>query len=120
MNLVWQAALLFSLNLIDAILTIVWVRTGVAHESNQLIASLLERGDLPFLAVKLLMGSIVVLVILSWRERRMARYGLAVALMVYFGLMGVHLFTGLYASGLLSEPFSLWPFAAVHVGASAG
>jgi hypothetical protein len=91
--------------LLDAVLTIVWVRTGVAPESNHLMASLLDIGNVPFLAAKILMGSIVAVVLLYFGDRRVARYGLTVALTVYFGLMGVHLFTGLYAFGFFTKPF---------------
>lgn len=38
MNLFRQSFLLFSLNLLDALLTIVWVRNGVATEANYLMA----------------------------------------------------------------------------------
>lgn len=97
-----QTLLLFSLNLLDAILTIFWVRHGVAFESNQLMANLLEIGNLPFLAVKIAIGAVTALVILNWGDRRIARYGMTVALSVYLGLMGVHVFTGLEAFGYLS------------------
>jgi len=95
--------LLFGLNLLDALLTIVWVRSGVATESNQLMAGLLDIGNAPFLAVKIAMGLVVMVVLLRWGSRPLARYGLAVALAVYIGLMGIHLFTGLAAFGYVSQ-----------------
>ena len=105
MQLSRQTFLLFSLNLIDAVLTIYWVRNGFATEGNHLMATLLDIGDLPFLAVKIAIGAAAAVVLWNWRNLRLARYGLAVALTVYIGLMGVHLFTGLSAFGLLSESF---------------
>lgn len=105
-------ALLFGLNLLDALLTLVWVRNGVASEGNQLMARLLEIGDGSFLAAKLAIGTITVIVLLKWGYLKLAQYGLAVALAVYIGLMGVHLFTGLAAAGLISgtaiENFAVW------------
>ncbi|MCD9188341.1 MAG: DUF5658 family protein [Pyrinomonadaceae bacterium] len=98
-----QTFLLFSLNLIDALLTIYWVRNGFATEGNHLMATLLDIGDLPFLAVKVAIGAVAVTVLWRWRTLRMAKYGLSVALGIYIGLMGIHLFTGLSAVGLISE-----------------
>jgi hypothetical protein len=103
MQLVAPAILLFALNLLDALLTIVWVRNGVATESNQLMASLLEIGNGPFLGVKIAIGAVATFVLLRWRHRRLARYGVTIALAVYIGLMGVHLFTGLAAFGYVSN-----------------
>lgn len=103
MHLLAPTFLLFALNLLDALLTIVWVRTGVATEGNQLMASLLDIGDGPFLGVKIVVGAAAALVLFKWGTRPLARYGLAVALAVYLGLMGIHLFTGLAAFGYVSN-----------------
>lgn len=103
MTLAEATILLFALNLIDALLTIMWVRTGIATEGNQLMAALLDIGNGPFLAVKVAMGTVVALVILRSGSRPLARYGVSVALAVYIGLMGIHLFTGLAALGLVTS-----------------
>lgn len=103
MHLFAPTFLLFALNLLDALLTIVWVRTGVATEGNQLMAHLLDIGNGPFLGVKIAIGTIAALVLFKWGGRPLARYGLAVALAVYIGLMGIHLFTGLSAFGFVSN-----------------
>ena len=103
MQLVGPTILLFALNLLDGLLTIFWVRSGVATESNQLMARLLDMGDGPFLFVKIGIGLLAAVVLLRWRHRRLARYGVTVALAVYIGLMGVHLFTGLSAFGYVSN-----------------
>src|SRR5690606_1035461 len=99
MPLTRPAILLFGLNLLDALLTIIWVRSGVATESNQLMASLLDIGNAPFLIVKVAIGAVAALVIMRWGSRPIARYGLAVAVAVYVGLVGIHLFWGLSAFG---------------------
>ena len=102
MNLFRESFLLFSLNLLDALLTIVWVRNGVATEGNYLMAQLLEVGDLTFLGVKLAIGTFAAFVFLRFGgERRIAKYGIAFALVVYMSLMGIHFVTGLSATGLL-------------------
>ena len=103
MPLVVPTILLFALNLLDALLTIIWVRSGVATEGNQLMAGLLDIGNGPFLAVKVAMGAVAAIVILKSGSRPLARYGVAVALAVYIGLMGIHIFTGLAAFGLVSS-----------------
>ncbi|PYS97953.1 MAG: hypothetical protein DMF63_18030 [Acidobacteria bacterium] len=107
MHLFRETFLLFSLNLLDALLTIVWVRNGIATEGNQLMAGLLDSGDFTFLAAKIAIGSIAALVILRWGEMRVARYGLTVALAVYISLLGIHVVTGLSAFGLI-------PRTAIH------
>lgn len=103
MHLFRETFLLFSLNLLDAMLTIVWVRNGVATEGNQLMARLLDSGDFTFLTAKIAIGTITALVLLRWGNRRLAKYGITVALVVYISLMGIHLVTGLSAFGYLSK-----------------
>ena len=103
MHLFRETFLLFSLNLLDAILTIIWVRNGVATEGNQLMARLLDSGDFTFLTAKIAIGTITALVLLRWGNRRLARYGLTLALAIYISLMGIHVMTGLTAFGLISS-----------------
>jgi len=107
-----QIFLLFLLNFLDAVFTIYWIRNGFATEGNHLMGSLLEIGDLPFLTVKLLVGATAAVVLSRWAHLRVARYGLILALTVYVGLMGIHLFTGLSAFGFISPEtvnhFSSW------------
>lgn len=107
-----QTLLLFTLNFLDAVLTIYWVRNGFATEGNRLMATLLDIGDLPFLAVKIGVGAVTAIVLWRWRNLRLAKYGLALALTLYIGLMGIHFFTGLSAFGLISDNFfnnfALW------------
>ena len=103
MQLFAPVLLLFALNLLDALQTIVWVRSGVATEGNQMMAALLDIGNGPFLGVKIIIGLIAAFVLYRWGSRPLARYGLAIALAVYIGLMGVHIFTGLAAFGIVSN-----------------
>ena len=103
MQLLAPTFLLFALNVLDALLTIVWVRSGVATEGNQLMASLLDIGNWPFLCVKIAIGSIAAVVLCRWGNRPLARYGLAIALAIYISLMGIHIFTGLSAFGYVSN-----------------
>lgn len=103
MHLFPPVFLLFALNLLDALLTIIWVRTGVATEGNQLMARLLDIGNWPFLGVKIAIGAFAAVVLYRWGSRPLARYGLAIALAIYLSLMGIHIFTGLSAFGYVSN-----------------
>lgn len=105
MEMLRPTILLFALNFLDAVLTIYWVRNGFASEGNQLMAGLLDMGNAPFLAVKLSVGALAATVLWRFSELRIARYGLALALFVYTGLMGVHFVTGLSAFGYISDAF---------------
>ena len=98
-----QAVVLFCFNLADAVLTLFWVRNGFATEGNILMATLLDIGDLPFLGVKLAVGTIAAVVLWRWSEFPLAKYGLMVALIIYTGLMGIHFVTGLSAMGLVAQ-----------------
>lgn len=113
MHLVGLPILLFALNIIDALLTIYWVRNGFATEGNQLMAGLLDMGDWPFLAVKVALGAVTAFVLVRWSNFRLARYGMVAAVAVYIGLMGIHLLTGLSAFGIVSastiEHIRHWP-----------
>lgn len=103
MPVIQQTVLLFTLNFVDAVLTIYWVRNGIATEGNHLMATLLDIGDMPFLMVKLAVGGLAALVLWNWGHLRLAKYGLSLALMLYAGLMGIHFFTGLSAIGLITQ-----------------
>lgn len=105
MHLFRQTFLLFLLNMLDAMLTLIWVRTGTASEANNIMAGLLEIGDYPFFLAKLGMGTITAVVILKFGYKRIAKPLVSFALAIYIGLMGIHLMTGLAAFGYLSENF---------------
>ncbi|HEV7903066.1 MAG TPA: DUF5658 family protein, partial [Pyrinomonadaceae bacterium] len=57
MSALTKCLLLFLLSWLDAQLTIIWVRNGLATEGNGLMAHLLNEGNAPFLATKLLIGA---------------------------------------------------------------
>lgn len=103
MHLFRETFLLFSLNLLDALLTIMWVRNGVATEGNNLMARLLDSGDITFLSAKIAIGTITAFVLLRFGNRTLAKFGLTVALTIYLSLMGIHVVTGLSAFGLVSQ-----------------
>lgn len=102
MPLYLQTCILFTLNFLDAILTVFWVRNGFATEGNQLMATLLDIGDLPFLSVKIAVGAVAAVVLWKWSHLRLAQYGLLTALFIYSCLMAIHFLTGLSAIGLVA------------------
>ncbi|MGH9946152.1 MAG: DUF5658 family protein [Pyrinomonadaceae bacterium] len=93
--------MLFAMNIADALLTIVWVQSGVAAESNPFMDRILSAGVMPFLIFKIGIGIFAACVLLYGSNFRLARYGVAAALGLYFMTMGVHLITGLTAYGFL-------------------
>jgi hypothetical protein len=107
MHLFRETFLLFLLNILDAILTIVWVRSGVATEGNHLMAKLLDMGDFTFLGAKIAIGTFAALVLLRWGNHKVAKYGVAVALVVYVSVMGIHLLTYLSAVGYMASVHDL-------------
>jgi hypothetical protein len=79
------------LNLLDAVLTLVWVHAGIAEEANLLLAHVLEHSSVGFMMVKMGLVSLGVLLLWQQRERLLARAGFAIALFAYGFLLVYHL-----------------------------
>jgi len=94
-----KSLLLFTLNWLDAQLTLLWLHLNLASEGNALMARLLSRGDWTFLGFKLAVGAFAALVLYRCRHLPLARRGLSVAVGVYVGLMLIHAATGCLALG---------------------
>ena len=99
MSALSKSLLLFALNCLDAQLTILWVRGGVATEGNGLMAYLLHLGNAPFLLAKLSVGALVAFTLYRFSHVALARRGLHFALCLYLTLMMVHAVTGASALG---------------------
>jgi len=99
MGALTKSLVLFALNWIDAQLTLIWVRSGIASEGNGLMNQLLKIGDGPFLLAKLAVGSFAAYVLYRCAHLPLARRGMQVALMIYCALMFAHAATGLSALG---------------------
>ena len=108
MGALGKSLLLFVLNWLDAQLTLVWVHSNVASESNGLMSQLLAIGDGPFLLVKLAVGAFAAYTLYRCSHLPLARRGMQLVLTIYMALMFVHAATGLSALG--------WhqPLAMVH------
>jgi hypothetical protein len=90
------------LNLIDALLTLFWVRAGLAAEANTLMDELVNENAVLFVLVKVSlvgMGSW-----LLWRQRQspIAVVAIFVAFMTYYAILLYHL---QYASSLVRSFF---------------
>ena len=94
-----KCCLLFALNLLDAQLTLLWIRMHVASEGNALMARVLEHGELTFLGAKVAIGAIAAYILYRCAHLPLARHGLTAVLAVYMGLMLVHVATGCVALG---------------------
>jgi hypothetical protein len=94
-----KAILLFTMNWLDAELTILWVRLNVATEGNGVMATLLNHSENSFLSVKLAIGALSAYTLYRFAEVPIARRGMKVVLAVYLALMGVHMLTGFSAFG---------------------
>ena len=109
-----KSLLLFLLNWLDAQLTILWVRGGVATEGNGLMAYLLDLGNAPFLCAKLAVGGLVAYTLYRFSHVALARRGLRLVLGLYLALMLVHVATGMSAAGVHPPETLVAFFSNVH------
>jgi hypothetical protein len=94
-----KACLLFTLNWLDAQLTLLWIRLDVATEGNALMARILEHGELTFLGAKLAIGAFAAYILYRCAHLPLAKRGLNIVLGIYVILMLVHVATGCVALG---------------------
>jgi hypothetical protein len=94
-----KSLLLFTLNWLDAQLTILWVRLNVATEGNGLMAHFLNHSESSFLLVKLLIGTLAALILYRCAHLPLARRGMRLVLAIYITLMILHVVTGYSALG---------------------
>jgi uncharacterized protein DUF5658 len=95
-----KSCLLFTLNWLDAQLTILWVRMNVATEGNALMARILQHGEFTFLGAKLAIGAFAAVTLYRCAHLPIAKHGLTILLGIYVILMLVHVATGCVALGL--------------------
>ena len=94
-----KSLLLFSLNWLDAQLTLLWIHLNVATEGNALMARILEHGDITFLGLKLAIGAFAAYILYRCAHLPLAKHGLTIVLGIYLTLMIVHVATGCVALG---------------------
>jgi hypothetical protein len=95
-----KSLLLFSLNWLDAQLTLLWVRLNVATEGNLLMARLLEHSAFSFISLKLAIGAAAAYILYRCAHLPLAQRGMTLVLALYIALLFVHAATGCVALGL--------------------
>ena len=94
-----KSCLLFTLNWLDAQLTLLWIKLNVATEGNALMARILENGPLTFLVAKIAIGAFAAYILYRCAHLPLAKRGLNIVLGIYVILMLVHVATGCVALG---------------------
>jgi hypothetical protein len=90
------------LNLIDAVLTLLWVRFGFASEANTLMDELVNEHEFVFVAVKLGLVGMGSWVLWKRRDSGAAVVAIFAAFIAYYMILLYHL---QYASGLIHSLF---------------
>ena len=108
-----KSCLLFTLNWLDAQLTLLWIRLNVATEGNALMARILEHGELTFLGAKLAVGGLAAYTLYRCAHLPIAKHGLSAVLGIYLTLMLVHAATGIVALGWHAPVIVLQYFVAL-------
>jgi Domain of unknown function (DUF5658) len=94
-----KSLLLFTMNWLDAQLTLLWLHLNVATEGNGLMLRVLKHGEGSFIGVKLAIGAFAAYILYRCAHLPIARRGMTVTLSVYAVLMLVHAATGCAALG---------------------
>ena len=79
-------------NLIDAVLTLVWILTGHAIEANPLMAFALDLGPIIFMLTKITVVSLGLTILWIRRKRIWVRYAALAIFGIYSYVMMIHLF----------------------------
>ena len=79
------------LNLLDAILTMLWVHTGLAQEANPLLKPIVYHHALLFITVKVALGSFGTWLLWQYRHRALAVIGTFSVFIAYYAVFLHHL-----------------------------
>ena len=80
-----------TLNLLDAIFTLVWINAGLASEANPLLADIVRDHPVVFATVKLGLVAGGSFLLWRYRSRPLAVVGIFVAFIVYYLLLLYHI-----------------------------
>lgn len=87
-------AALFILSVLDGVMTLIWVFTGVARESNPFMDYLIWLHPAAFMVVKIALVALGALLLYRLRTNRLAVIGIFVAFIIYYAIVvGLHLST---------------------------
>ena len=101
-HFVWLSAIVkcvLVMNLIDGILTLLWVRSGLAVEANTLIDELVNEHAMVFICVKLALVGMGSWLLWNRRGSPLAVVGIFAAFVTYYSILLLHI---QYASGLFA------------------
>lgn len=87
----WVAGAVLVMNVLDALLTLYWIRIGVATEANPLMAELIHRSELLFIGVKFAMVGGGIGLLWRYRTRPMAVVAMFAAFFAYYGIIVFHI-----------------------------
>jgi hypothetical protein len=79
------------LNLFDAILTLIWVRSGRAKEANPLLDELVQGSPVIFVGIKLALVGLGSALLWRHRKRPLAVIGIFTGFMLYYVVLLYHL-----------------------------
>ena len=79
------------LNLLDALLTIVWVQTGLAQEANPLMEPLVSNHAVLFILTKTALGSVAAWLLWEYRHRAYVVISAFSAFIAYYAVFLQHL-----------------------------
>jgi hypothetical protein len=95
---------LLVLNLIDALLTLVWVQNGLAREANALMRLLVNDHPIVFVVIKVGLVSLGSWFLWNRREHAIAVVAIFLAFLVYYLILLYHLqYSSLLVRNLLAE-----------------
>ena len=78
------------LNLIDAVLTLLWVGAGLAREANPFVAALVTERPVAFAAAKLALVGFGSLLLWRLRQRPLAVVGIFAVFLAYYAVLLHH------------------------------
>lgn len=79
------------LNLLDALFTLFWVKSGIVKEKNILLSDLINNHPMIFMAVKISLVSFGSILLWRYRKRVLAVIGIFVVFVAYYLLLLYHL-----------------------------
>jgi hypothetical protein len=82
---------LIILNLLDAIFTLFWVKSGIVKEKNILLSDLINNHPMIFMTVKISLVSFGSILLWRFRKRVLAVIGIFVVFVAYYVLLLYHL-----------------------------
>jgi hypothetical protein len=84
--------LIFILNLVDAILTAIWINYGLAAEANPIMDYTLSFGLIPFITIKVGVAGVAIIILWFLRKEFLAKIAAMFSFALLFLVMMYHLY----------------------------